>query len=91
MTDTEESSYPIIKSPLLRTVAEYATLVLLVTFFVLALTSTEENAMLALGAFCMVGAFAASGIRGAFQDDVTFRFGWPEELRCSRSELRPYF
>jgi hypothetical protein len=64
--NNQSQRYPLIKSPLLRRTAEYVASVLLVATIVLALTTSEPVAMVSLGAFLMVGAFAVSGIRGAF-------------------------
>lgn len=56
-------SYPLIKSPVLRHTVEILAAALLIAFIVLGLVASEAVAMVALGAFLMVLAFAASGIR----------------------------
>ena len=59
-------TYPIIKSPLVRTIAEYAAAALLVLTIILGITASEAATMTCLGTFLMVAAFAAKGIRGGF-------------------------
>jgi hypothetical protein len=69
--DNQSQTYPIIKSPALRKSAEYATTALLIATIVLALTASEQVAMVSLGVFLMVAAFAASGIgRGLFTHEL---------------------
>ena len=57
--------YPLIKSQVLRKVAEYtASALLIVTIGIGVLTKQEAPTMVCLGLFLMVGAFAMKGFRG---------------------------
>jgi hypothetical protein len=68
----QNQTYPIIKSPALRKTAEYSAAALLIATIILGLTASEPVAMVSLGAFLMVGAFAMSGIRGG----LAFKSPW---------------
>jgi len=68
-------TYPLIKSSSSRKIIEYVANVLLIATIVLLLKASEAVAMTSPGAFLMVGAFAASGIRGglSFQRPAIFQ------------------
>ena len=73
-------TYPVIKSPALRKTAECAAFLLLIATIVLALMASEAVAMVSLGAFLMVAAFAVKGIRGA----LAFSSPWQPMSKAGR-------
>ena len=78
--DSQNQTYPTMKSTTLRKTAGYVAIALLITTVVFALTASEPVAMVSLGIFLMVSAFAASGIRGG----LAFRSPWMPMRKAGR-------
>jgi len=78
--NNRNQTYPVIKSPALRKVAEYSAAALLFVTIILGLTASEAVTMISLGLFLMVAAFALSGIRGA----LAFNSLWQPMRKAGR-------
>jgi hypothetical protein len=78
--NSQNQTYPVIKSPALRRATEYVAAALLIVTIILGLTASEAVTLVSLGVFLMVAAFAASGIRGG----LAFRSPWLPMRKAGR-------